>query len=224
MTDLPAAVSRIWKNREAVEAEAELVFHQLASDLHSVWGEGDAVAALALQAADEERHHGVLCRKILGVPEDSYTPPDYRIQLGPSHLSRQQRLVYSAMAMSCITETLSTALLLEMKNLARPGLIKDTVHTILSDEVRHARIGWAEISRNQGDLKWLEPYIPDMLQEALESEVRPMLSAEEGAEDYSEFGVLPPKMAQELMQTTVNDVIVPALKQFDIQVNVTLTQ
>ena len=135
--------------------------------------------------------------------------------LGPGHLNREQKLLYACVALSCVTETLSTALLVEMQERAAPGMIKATVHEILTDEINHSRIGWAELSRHtrSRDLSWISALLPGMLGEAMQTDVQPMLSADEGELDLSEWGILTPKHAQKIVKEAIQVVIIPGLEQ-----------
>ncbi len=219
-SQIPAPVLRVWQNREKIELEAAAVFSTLAKDLVEIRGENDPVAILARDASTDELRHAQLCRDILEIKEKP-RPLDFNVQLGPLHLTSQQRVIYACLAMSCITETLSTALLFEMQRKAQHKIIRKTVREILKDEINHSRIGWAELARSTGnqDLQWLKKYIPRMIQEALRSEIRPMLSFAEGKEDYSEWGVLTPSKSKELMSDTISSVVLPGLKNFGIDIN-----
>lgn len=220
LTQAPPAVFRVWRHRLRIEIEAAGLFQRLGESLAARRGRADPVAVLSFEAAADERRHAEACRRILAFnpsPRPELTP-ETQLTLGPPPLSSEDRDLYACVAMGCVTETLSTALLMEMRKRAAEGLVRDTVHSILTDEVNHGRIGWAEISlaaRNR-DVAWISPHIPAMIRAALASDVEPMLARAEAREDLSAWGILPPAEAQSIMRATVCDVILPGLREYGV--------
>ena len=221
LSKAPKAVFQIWRNREQIEIEAAIIFKQLADDMNSVWGLNDQVAELSRTASSDELRHAVRCQEILSHDDSiDYEPlvANYKINFGPQDLSLADRVLYTAVGVGCITETLSTALLLEMNKRAAPGIIKNTVHEILTDEVMHGRIGWAELTRysKKRNPAWLSKHIPKLVEEAFSADISPMLK--EG-DDLSEWGILTPEQSSPIMEETLEKVIYPALSQFGIHSN-----
>lgn len=220
LEDAPEIVFRMWRVRERVEWEAADQFARLAHDLRALHGPKDDIARMAEEAAADERTHAALCRAILdrsGAPLDAAAPVTGTL-LGPPALDSSERALYACVALSCITETLSTALLADMQKKASPGIIHRTVHEILEDEVSHSRLGWAQLARaaDRGNVSWLSRHVPSMLREAIASDVGPMLRASEAGIDFSCWGILPPHRAKEIVSRTVKEVILPGLERFGI--------
>lgn len=218
LSHAPDAVFDIWRNREGIEIEAAIIFKQLGHDLQELYGKDDLTALLSLKSSDDELRHAVRCQEILAHHEGHDYPalvPDFKIQFGPKYLTNKQRVLYMALGVCCITETLSTALLIEMHERAFSGIIRNTIHEILVDEVDHARIGWAELSRQArvSDISWLKEYLPTLVEEAFTSDIAPMLKQND---DLSIWGILSPKDARPIMESTLEKVIYPGLKQFGI--------
>ncbi|OQW46217.1 MAG: hypothetical protein A4S09_16615 [Proteobacteria bacterium SG_bin7] len=218
----PDSVFRIWRNRLRIEYEAAALFAQLGKELAQHYGKHDEVVRLCEGAEEEELSHAKMCIEIIKysgeAPAFNYTRK--KIQLGPENLTSEQKILYTSLALSCVTETLSTALLTEMQNAAEPGLIKDTVHQILRDEVKHSRIGWAELNRchqNQ-NLTWVQPYIPLMLKEALQADIQPMLTRQEAKDDLSAWGILSPLDASLIMENTITQIISPGLQRYGLKI------
>ena len=224
-------VAAIWWHREAIEHEAAALFEQLAALLRQTGAPAELIA-MATQAADDEREHAVLCRAIIaqtGVelpPRRAEPPPP----LGPTALSPRERALYAAVAISCVTETLSAALLLAIRERAEPALIKETVQRILKDEVAHSRLGWALLAHEaehggQASLGWLAAHLPEMVAEAIAADVDPMseagLSAGDADEaaprlDLSAYGILRRERVAEVVSEAVATVIMPGLERFGI--------
>jgi hypothetical protein len=230
LAEAPDSVFRIWSLRQRIEIEAAGLFAQLGRDLTTLRGPDDEVKKMAEAASRDEYQHADLCQAILDEGTHSYNtvvtranlnsaPPNQATYLGPLDATLENRVLYTCVALGCVTETLSTALLTDMRDKAETGIIKDTVHKILVDEISHSRIGWAELARasEERNLSWLAQFIPDMIGEALNTDIGPMLSREEKHLDLSRWGILSPARAHDLMNDTVNTVIRPGLKHFGIK-------
>lgn len=218
---IPSAVFRVWRNRQRIEIEAARLFSLLAEEIEGWRGPEDPVAILARQAAKDEMRHELLCREILALssePLELGVPGAYR--LGAKEFSVAKHVLYASVAIGCVTETLSTALLIEMRKRALPGLIRDTVHEILEDEVDHSRIGWAELAlqSKHSDVTWLAAYVPSMIEDALNGEIDAMLDSDSSKLDLSPWGILPAKEAQRIMQETLVIVVRPGLARFGIHI------
>lgn len=217
LIDAPDEVYTIWRNREHIEVEATIIFDQLARDLTMLWGAKDPITQLALRSSHDEARHALRCQQILSNGENDYPPlkADYKIQFGHENFSPIQRVLYTALGVCCITETLSTALLLEMHQRARTGFIKDTIHEILVDEVDHGKLGWAILSKAaiSMDISWLSEHVPGLIKEAFSSDITPMIGV---SKDLCPWGILTEKDARPIMNQTIESVIKPGLKQFGI--------
>ena len=207
-------VARIWQHRERIEREAAALFEHHAGELAEL-GAPAEVTRLAARAADDEREHARRCRALVerfhpGLPplEPAPTQP-----LGPRHASRASRALYASVAMSCVTETLSAALLLHMRARARDELVAETVHHILKDEIDHSRLGWAHLAAaaRRADVTWLAPHIAGMLRDAMATELEPMTSP-----DLSAYGILTPAEVASIVDRTIATVIAPGLARFGI--------
>lgn len=216
LVDHVLAAARVWRHRETVELEASAAFARLARELAAV-GAAPVVVAMAAEAAGDERDHAVRCRAIvdrLG-PELSPVAPRAGVELGPRTLPPRRRALYAAVAMSCVTETISAALLVEMRACATDPVVAETVQHILRDEVRHSRLGWAHLAAEAaaGDVSWLAPHIAPMLRAAVSDDVA-VTSAATGA---PEFGVLPAAKVRAIVTTAVSEIIAPGLRAHGIE-------
>ena len=164
-----------------------------------------------------------MCRAIvdeLGVELPPLPPPD-AAPLGPAGLDKRQRALYAAVAISCVTETLSAALLLAMNDRAQPGRIRDTVHHILRDEISHSRLGWALLAAErerggEGALTWLSAHLEPMLAEAVSADVEPMFESRAERPDYSAHGVLRREQVGSVVREAIEQVIAPGLREHGI--------
>lgn len=218
---IPERVLRIWRTRERVEREAADLFNRLATDLAEVFGESDALTQQARKSGRDETVHSSLCQDILNTSQKpvELLPAVLGAPLGPVAASLRERVVYTAVAMGCVTETLSCALLVEMQKRAGPQIIKHTVQEILEDEISHGRLGWSVLTREKSEhnVSWLKPYLAGMVREAMHSDVLPMTVGDgETTCDLSEWGILPQAEATAIMTETVNKVIYPGLRALGV--------
>jgi len=214
---IPEAVFRTWTLRESVEWQAQEQFQLISQWLKIHVQDSPQLYLMAQQCGDEEMRHAELCRKLLALSPTPITlnAPEKLGLMGTQTQSGQEKVLYSATALSCITETLSTALLLEMSKTAAPGLFHSVIKEILEDEIGHSKIGWALLQHfgQSHSLSWLSEYVPEMLRTSfnLENSVSP-------TENLSSRGILKGKTVREIFFSTTNEVIIPGLKMFGIDV------
>ncbi len=210
------ALARAWQYREKIEREAADQFSRLAGELSRA-GLPAVLVDMAEDAAVDERRHAEMCRRIVNQlhPGLARLQPRLGVALGPRQLSPPRRALYASVAISCVTESLSAALLLEIHERATDDLVRRTAHDILKDEVSHSRLGWAHLAlaAEQGDVQWLGSYVPAMLDAAIASDVAPM-SAE--PVDGSGYGILPASVVADIAQATIDQVIHPGLARFGV--------
>jgi hypothetical protein len=210
---------RLWAQRAAVEASAAVRFARLATEL----AEHDAVSAvieLAGRAAEDERRHHVLCHDLareFGVDASAHAVPDAGPIAGP--LDARARLLCEVVAMSCITESLSAALLLEMREQARSARVRDVVHEVLRDEINHAKLGWGHLATEagRGDVGWLAPRIPAMFAGTVDEELFGDPEPDvELAQAVAARGGLTRRTRCEVFATTMAQVVLPGLARFGV--------
>lgn len=165
--------ARIWEQRRAVELESAERFRTIGAEL-AAHGVSPGLVDMAEQAALDEIRHADLCAMLANAfgaaSSDSRrsTAPSVR-RVAPSYLTGREALVYEVVALSCVTETLSTALLGILVERARDELAKETMHSIFRDEVRHSRLGWAVLAEahTSGLRDCVSPHLIDMLSATL---------------------------------------------------------
>lgn len=215
---IPMAVFRTWAMRESVEWEAREQFHHVSEWLKAQGPEHHKLHLMAQQCSEEEMRHAKLCQKLLTLSPTSVPlrKPESSGLLGPENLSISKRVLYTAAALSCVTETLSTALLLEMNKTAEPGLFQSVIKEILEDEIGHSKIGWALLQHfgESHSLSWLSEYIPEMLRTSFNLENSIPLN-----QDLSYWGILDNSTVREIFFSTTREVIIPGLKIFGVEFN-----
>lgn len=218
-----------WAHRERIEVEAASVFADLASLL-----ERDARAADAsAEASRDELRHADACRALV----ERFAPGVHapvprersRIHLAPPDV--RDRGLYGAVALGCVTESLSVALLMEIQERATDAQVAETAHAILKDEIRHSRFGWAALAtaHARGDVSWLAPHLPAMIAGAIGEEASVHLGAGRStpkphaavalpAGALEGHGVLSAEVARSVCERALADVVVPGLAHFGLHV------
>ena len=213
-------LTAVWLVRERTEREARELFAGLAADLGAL-DVDPVLGQMARQAAADEGRHARRCRALVArfaAPAAPPAPlPPRRLQLGPPELPIARRALYASVALSCVTETLATALLLELRRRATDATVRATLHEVLRDEVDHARLGWAHLAAvaRTGTAAWLAPHVPAMLRAALGGQIAPV---DGGAPDpdLSGYGLLPHAEVFRVVRAVAAEVLFPGLERFGI--------
>ena len=122
--------------------------------------------------------------------------------------------------MACVTETLSTALLGTLVERARDTLAKQTMQSILRDEVSHSRLGWAFLAERHaaGARDCVSPHLGAMLEATLGDEFfTSNASLEPEEEALTGVGVLDRRERRRIARDTLELVIFPGLERFGIE-------
>ncbi len=215
LTDAEVA-AEVWRIRERTEHEVSAIFARLAADLDASRAPPE-LAALARRCAGDERVHAAHCRRIVDAlaPGRAPLPPELGIALGPRDAPPDRRALYASVALGCVTESLSTALLLEMRPHATRPEVREGLDAILRDEVRHSRLGWAHlaVAAERGDVSWLAPSIPEMIEAARAAETVPGDGAQR---DLRCYGILGREEASRVADAVIETTILPGLARYGI--------
>jgi rubrerythrin len=219
VTSERALAASVWRARRAFELDAAVRFARLSDELTALQA-GAEVVALARQAADDERRHAQLCADLVtyfgGQVTDAAAPA--AAPVSPSGLVPRERLLYEVVALACVTETLSTALLGTLVERATDDVVRRTMHEILRDEVQHSRLGWAHLAGEHahGARDVVGAHLPAMLR----ATVREELFTEEGEhpqqEALSGLGALSRRDRIDVCVATMTSVVFPGLERFGV--------
>lgn len=213
------AAGRVWAYRARAEREASSRFERLALE-SEVGSQGTGLVALARKAARDEQRHAELCAELatrFGCSTSSGGAPVVCPPLAPPGLQRRERLLYEIVAMCCVTETLSAALLLEMVRRADDREVKRTVHEILRDEIDHSRLGWAHLAleHERGAVAFLGERMPAILAGTVSEELFWPGEGSAGS-TLDGYGALGRGARLEIFVATMQDVVFPGLERFAV--------
>jgi hypothetical protein len=213
--------AQVWAERHAFELEAAQRFDWLASEFDAV-GASSTVRQLAERAADEERRHAELCATLslyFGEADVRSGPPVVR-RVAPAGLERKDALIYDVVALACVTETLSTALLGALVDRASDSLARRTMHSILRDEVRHSRLGWAYLAEAPSSraMEAVSAHLPAMLRSTLSDELFKRSSVDPLEGELAGLGQLERAERRRVVRETLEQVVFPGLERFGADV------
>jgi hypothetical protein len=118
-----------------------------------------------------------------------------------------------------MTETLSTALLGELVARATDPVCRQAMHSILSDEVKHSRLGWAFLAEERTRVvrDCVGPHLPAMLEATLGDELFQATAAPDPRlAELAGLGSLERHDRLRVVQETLDRVIFPGLELFGI--------
>jgi hypothetical protein len=195
-TDDPVVRDRVgatWAFRTRAEIEATARFARMARELKEAGAEAVVWEGAASASEDEARHRD-LCAVVArtwGRPEAiEHVAPRERI--GRTEMDRRDRLLWEVVSVCCLGETMNTALMTRCLEVAKDAQIRDTLHALLKDEVRHARLGWAHLAAERATGRGA--FLRDVLPLLLEASVEPHFfepSNEPWTDRLYDYGELP---------------------------------
>jgi|RhiMethySRZTD1v2_1073278.scaffolds.fasta_scaffold62985_2 hypothetical protein len=214
--------ARIWAERRRFELEAAQRFAWMAGELRTL-GASARVSEQAEMAADDELRHADSCARLtehFGRAAADATPQPLR-RVAPRGLDRKDALHYEIVALSCVTETLSTALLGALLECATDSLAKRTMHSILRDEVRHSRLGWAYLTEvsSQRAMDAVSAHLPAMLQATLSSELFDETPVDPVQAELAGLGQLERRERLRVVRETLECVVFPGLARYGADVS-----
>jgi hypothetical protein len=221
VTNARARAARVWTLRRRVELEAAARFRTLSAEL-STLAASDVVIAMAAEAAADELRHATLCGKLAehfgGSPRAEPPLEVSTRRVAPRGLEGREALLYELVALSCVTETLSTALLGALVEAARDTIAKETMHSILRDEVRHSRLGWAFLAESHaaGARDVVAPHLPALLAATLGSGAFAPLAVDRDDAELAGYGELERSAGLRVVRECFAEVIFPGLTRFGI--------
>jgi hypothetical protein len=222
--DARAELAAIWQNRAGLELRVASTFSSLSVELLE-HGATQPVYEVVSQAVRDEVHHAQISAELAaryrgGAPvwpdPEPNNYPTFRGSKGVLHAT-----LY-IITECCINETLACSILEASIAQAKSPLVKAALTTILSDEIDHARVGWAHLAS-----PWVTPEmraeLPSWLQWLHSSNHHDLLGddAPLPREKYPTHGMLSRRRAREITYATLVDVILPGYRRAGIDPSAT---
>jgi hypothetical protein len=149
-----AVLAEVWTRRAAAELGAGATFAVVEQELIELGAE-PAVLALARRAVEDEPRHSELCRTLAeayaGVPVSPAPEPDDVPMPRHDGADATLRRHLHVVAMCCINETIACGFVAACLDECAGPLLAAIHREHLSDEIHHARVGWAHLGSRAVD-------------------------------------------------------------------------
>lgn len=218
--ELRGRLARMWAFRARFERQAEAHFRQLAAGLEAT-GAPVELVRLAHKAADDEARHAVLAvglARRFGIDEKA-APVASVPSPAPGSMALRERVLYEAVALCAVMETISAAMLRQMRERATDLEAREVVHAILVDEITHSRIGWGMLAfeAQRGSVVWLGPLLPAMLRATVQEEI---FGPPEGAHGAAlePWGGLRRELRRAEFEASVRGLVLPGLDHLGVPI------
>ncbi len=207
-----------WRGRMVNEHVSARVFAALQGQAVAAEVGADWIA-MARRFETDELHHGELCGAVLealGGPAMADLPA---LAAVPEHaeVDRFEALLRNVLSISCLSETVAVALITAERERNGPAAIDGVLRSILSDEIQHARMGWALLdsvgARIDDALRdRLRPWLALCFAQLEAHELRFLPDFGDPGQAAESVGVCHGGRARSLFYATVAEVIVPGLQ------------
>jgi len=213
-----AELSAVWHARAATERRVADSFVVIRDALHEL-GADASLVELADRAIDDEYRHAEICRVIASryAGRDLDPPPPLELKV-PRHpgASRRLELALWVVGQCCMNETIASAFLEAAVATASGPMAKGALRELLSDEIDHARLGWAFLgSLTPEERAEMGPWLFGMMRANLRMwrdspRTYPM------TEELAAQGAPSEEVVEDAIITAVRDLILPGLERFEL--------
>lgn len=210
----------IWTARAASELRVATSFAVVADDLRVVRAD-EALVRLAERGVDDEHRHHRLCLLVASRLKGSdVAPPEPLEHAIPEHPGAPERLLPSLHVLGhCVmNETFASVFLEASLGAARGPVTQSAVRELLSDEIDHARIGWAYLAGASASVRReLQPWLLDVARANLRM-WRETPRAYPTDPRVVEQGAPSAELVGEALRSGVADLVVPGLRHLGFDV------
>lgn len=213
-----AELVSVWLGRTAAERRVADAFEVVRDALREL-GAADELVALATRAVDDEYRHEELSRRVASRFAGRELEPPPRLTLVvPEHPGADGELLHTLHVLGhcAMNETFASAFLETSLAFAKAPLSRVAVQELLSDEIDHARLGWAHLgSLDDAQRKAVAPWLLPMAHANLKM-------WRETPRPYSDDAIVhrhgaPPAGAVELaLRGAISDLMIPGLERFGL--------
>lgn len=214
-------LAQVWLDRAASERRVADAFAVIRDAFAELDGD-DALTALAARAIDDEYRHAELSRRVASRYAGRELAAPERLKLVvPEHPGASPRLLHTLHILGhcAMNETFASAYLEAGLLYADAALARAALRALFSDEIDHARLGWAHLAGLSADERAeLAPWLPALVRANLKMwrdtprpyPSDPVLHA---------HGVPPAEAVERALLDAVRLLIIPGLAHFGLPVD-----
>ena len=214
--------ANIWAMRAGLELSVSAGYAIILRELLEFGAEKSVLALCAGSAVDEIQHAQWcldLAERIDGKERPWPAPTSLHV---PSYSGIARGPMLAALhlvAMSCLNETIACERLLEAMRPTKLPSARLTLKRILSDEIKHARAGWAHLASRYvtADMKQvLGTMVPFLVQSSLVSLIEENETIP--SEEFSQWGLPCVDEARAQAQRAIDQIVMPGFAQLGVEV------
>lgn len=134
-----------WRARALHEHQSSCVFSRLLPQLIEAEASIEYKTVVLRAAMDEIRHASLCMQVVRYLGGEPVIEASLATEALPEHPNRtpRERVLRNVIFASCMSETVSTSLLAEERELTTEPRIQRVVEQLSADEILHAKLGWA---------------------------------------------------------------------------------
>ncbi len=214
-----AELVAVWLGRTAAERRVADAFEVVRDALEEL-DAGDELVALATRAVDDEYRHEELSRQVASrfAGRELETPPRLTLVV-PEHPGAEGDLLRTLHVLGhcAMNETFASAFLETSLVSAKAPLARAAVQELLSDEIDHARLGWAHLgtlsaARRREVSPWVLPMVRANLKMWRET---PRPYSTDAA--IHRHGAPPAGAVEAALLGAISDLVIPGLERFELE-------
>jgi hypothetical protein len=213
-----AELVAVWLSRAASERRVADAFGVIHGALQSTRSDA-LLRGLAARAVDDEHRHAELCRVVASRCAGRELEPPARLTLvQPEHQGAPARLIPTLHVLGhcAMNETFASAFLETSLGCAQTPLARAALRELLSDEVDHARIGWAHLAElSEHQRAELTPWLDSLVYANLKMwRDAPRAVATDAT--LHRYGAPAAEAIERALLGAVRDLIIPGLAHFEL--------
>jgi hypothetical protein len=162
-------VAEVWLSRAAAEAGVHHYAQIIVADLEAIEADAGVITLAKRMLADEERHVRVCVEVASRFAGRELAAPPMRPYLDPfADVELPMRATLRVTSTCCIGESFACAWVDESARAVADPWLHDVLRKHLSDEIHHARVGWAHLAtRSAEEKRVVAKLLPRLLEENL---------------------------------------------------------
>jgi hypothetical protein len=213
-----AELAEVWLGRTASERRVADAFEVVRDALRDL-GAGAEIVAIATRAVDDEYRHEELSRRVASrfAGRELEAPPRLTLVV-PEHPGADGELLRTLHVLGhcAMNETFASAFLETSLAFAKAPLARVAVQELLSDEIDHARLGWAHLgtlddARRRAVAPWLLPMIRANLKMWRDT---PRPYSTDAV--IHRHGAPPADAVEKSLRGAISDLMIPGLERFGL--------
>jgi len=219
-------VAGIWSMRAGLELSVSAGYAIIVRELLET-GVERPVLELCCDAARDEVSHAQLCLELAerldGEPRPWPMPTSLHVPQYPGIPQGPLLTALHLVAMSCLNETIACVRLLEAIELTVSPSVKGVLRCILSDEIKHARAGWAHLASPHVTMPVKEQvaeYVPSLIKASLTSLIDENASIP--TEEFSAWGLPSVDAARAHAEKAIREIVLPGFERLEMPIKTSL--